>query len=186
MTCIIGLEEEGRIYIGGDSASVKGWEVRKLAYPKVFVNGPFIIGYTTSFRMGQLLQYKLKLDEPKNRNAGDDGYKFIATKFIDAVRKCLREGGFTKVENNTEEGGSFLVGYRKNIYEIASDFQVNRLSDGLYAIGSGASYALGAMKAQGNLDPSHRITKSLEISAYFTGSVLPPFTVLDGGGFNND
>ena len=59
MTCIIGLVADGRVYLGGDSAAVHGWTRRRTRLRKVFRKGPFLVGYTTSFRMGQLLEHQL-------------------------------------------------------------------------------------------------------------------------------
>lgn len=177
MTCIIGLEIEKEIFIGADSAGAKGWEVRQIMIPKVFKNDEFIIGYTTSFRMGQLLMYKLNVNEQKE-DVSD--FEFMATCFVDAVMKCLKDNGYSKIDDNVESGGNFLVGYRKNIYEIESDYQVNRTADGVMAIGCGGEYALGAMKALAPLLPKERITKSLEIASYYSGAVIPPFTILKG------
>ena len=61
MTCIVGLVHEGVVYIGGDSAGVGGMSLTVRADEKVFQNGEFLMGFTTSFRMGQLLRYSLKL-----------------------------------------------------------------------------------------------------------------------------
>ena len=60
MTCIVGLVHEGVVYIGGDSAGVAGLSLTVRADEKVFQNGEFLMGFTTSFRMGQLLRYSLK------------------------------------------------------------------------------------------------------------------------------
>ena len=56
MTCIAGLIEDGNIWIGGDSAAVTHYRMMKRADTKVFINGPFLIGFTSSYRMGQILQ----------------------------------------------------------------------------------------------------------------------------------
>ncbi len=177
MTCIIGLEHEGKIYIGADSAGAKGWEVRQIMIPKVFKNAGFIIGYTTSFRMGQLLMYKLSVEKQKE---GMPDFEFMATSFVDAVMKCLKDNGYSKIDDNVATGGDFLVGYRNNIYEVEADYQVNRTADGIMAIGCGGEYALGAMRAINSNDPRKRINASLEIAAYYSGAVIPPFTILEG------
>lgn len=43
--------------MGCDSAGVGGWHLQLRADPKVFHVGHFLIGYTDSFRMGQLLRF---------------------------------------------------------------------------------------------------------------------------------
>ena len=100
MTCIVGLTELGTVYIGGDSAGVNSrFDLAIRADQKVFINGPFVMGFTSSFRMGQLLRYKLT---PPERYESQDLYNFMVTAFIDAVRACLKTGGFMRKENEVE------------------------------------------------------------------------------------
>ena len=66
MTCVIGLEHKGEVYIGADSAATSGWAVSATRLPKVFLVNEFLIGYAGSFRMGQLLQHKLQIEHVKN------------------------------------------------------------------------------------------------------------------------
>ncbi len=127
MTCIVGMTHRGRVYMGGDSAAVQGWTRRQTALKKVFRRGPFLIGYTSSFRMGQLLQHHL--DVPKQTDSQED-MAYMVTRFIESARKLLKDKGFAKVESNSESGGQFLVGYRGQLYTIHRDFQVGHVADG--------------------------------------------------------
>jgi ATP-dependent protease HslVU (ClpYQ) peptidase subunit len=179
MTCVVGLVNKGTVYIGVDSAAVQGWTRRTSRVAKVFRRGPFLIGYTTSFRMGQLLQHHL--DVPA-QEAGQDDVAYLVTNFIEKARALFKEKGFTKVEANTEKGGQFLVGYRGRLYTVESDFQVGEHEDGYDAIGSGADFALGAMAALPKLPPRQRVGRALEIAAHFNMGVSGPFSIetLDG------
>jgi len=174
MTCIIALEHAGQVWMGGDSAAVAGWDIQKTANQKVFVIGDFLIGYTSSFRMGQLLQYHL--DVPENNQ--DDDLRYLVTKFIPAVRECLRQGGYTKMENNQESAGFFLVGYRGRAYKICDDFQILRSMDGFVAVGYGESNALGALAALDIQNPEQAIKRALEIAGRFSVQVCEPYYVL--------
>lgn len=174
MTCIVGLKTKDRVYIGGDSASVSGWTRRETAHPKVFRKGPFLIGYTTSFRMGQLLEHQLQI--PK-QGASQADMTYMVNVFVESVRALLKERGFAKVEANSESGGQFLVGYRGHLYGIESDFQVGELTDGYDSVGSGSDYALGAMAALPSLAPPRRIRRALEIASHFSMSVCGPYHV---------
>ena len=107
MTCIVGLVHEGVVYIGGDSAGVGGMSLTVRADEKVFQNGEFLMGFTTSFRMGQLLRYSLK---PPRRHPDDDIHQYMVVDFINAVRECLKSGGYASKKNDVESGGTFLVG----------------------------------------------------------------------------
>ncbi|HTJ83042.1 MAG TPA: hypothetical protein VL400_15080 [Polyangiaceae bacterium] len=175
MTCIVGLAHRGTVYIGADSASVAGWTSRITRLPKVFRRGPFLIGYTTSFRMGQLLEHALSV--PPQPPTEKDDMRFMVTVFVEHVRALLKERGVAKVEANAETGGQFLVGYKKRLFSVQSDFQVNEMADGFDAVGSGAEYALGALAALRTMKPIPRLKRALEISAHFNMGVSPPFFV---------
>ncbi|MBW2526292.1 MAG: hypothetical protein JRI23_19075 [Deltaproteobacteria bacterium] len=174
MTCVVGLVQEGRVYIGVDSASVQGWVRRTTNLRKVFRRGPFLIGYTTSFRMGQLLEHHLEV--PKQEDDESD-MAHMVTKFVESARLLLKDKGFAKIESNAETGGQFLVGFRGRLYSVQNDFQVGEMTEGLDSIGSGSDFALGAMKALEDLPPKRRIKKALEIAAHFNMGVCAPFHV---------
>ncbi|MBE7413851.1 MAG: hypothetical protein HS130_00930 [Deltaproteobacteria bacterium] len=174
MTCVVGWIEKGRIYMGADSAGVAGLDLRIRKDPKVFKKGPFIIGYTSSFRMGQLIRYKMEIpDHP----AKMDPFEFMCVHFVESLRKCLREGGYTKVNNNVEEGGCFLVGYRKRLYLIDSDFQVGVAKENYDAVGCGRDFALGAMRILNglNIPPIAAVKRALTVAEEFSAGVRRPF-----------
>jgi ATP-dependent protease HslVU (ClpYQ) peptidase subunit len=174
MTCVIGLVAGRRVYIGVDSSSVQGWTRRTSNLRKVFRKGPLLIGYTTSFRMGQLLEHQLQVPEQPPEQS-DEAY--LVTTFVEHVRVLLKDRGFSKIESNAETGGQFLVGYHGRLYSIQTDFQVGEMSEGLDAVGSGAEYALGAMAALSRQPPVRRIQRALQIAAHFNMGVCPPFLV---------
>lgn len=92
MTAIVGLVHDGVVHVGGDSAGVGGWSMTVRADAKVFRNGPYVFGFTTSFRMGQLIRWSLEVPLPDG-----DLERFMCTVFIDAVRDCLKAGGYAAV-----------------------------------------------------------------------------------------
>lgn len=177
MTCIVGLVSSGRVYMGGDSAGASGWLVRPLRNPKVFEVGPFIIGGTDSLRMRDVLRYHLEV-QPQD---GESDHEYMVCQFAEAARATLKEHGFAKVENNVEEGGTFLVDYRGHLYWADSDFQITEHIDGYDACGCGQEFALGAMMALEGLPPKKRIKRALEIAAHFSGGVMNPFVVVKQG-----
>lgn len=187
MTCIVGMIENGTVYIGGDSALTGGWQVRAAKRPKVFRNGEFIMAGTGYPRMTQLLEYALEApaQEACEGLSGAEieiaNEKYMITVFAEAVRECLKKHGFAKVENEQEEFGTFMVGYRGSLYCVESNLQVLQYRDEVSAIGSGEQYALGALHAMQSfpeLDARERISRALEAAAHFDGSVAPPFEVL--------
>lgn len=173
MTCIAAIKDGDSIYIGGDSAGVAGLSVCERADSKVFNNGPFIMGFTSSFRMGQLLKYKFRA--PKQTTEQKD-HEYLVCDFIDSVQKCFAENGF----GERGRGGCFLLGYNKNLYHIDSDFQVGIPSVGYDAVGCGSDLALGSLHSTAGLikDPEKRIMMALEAAAKFSGGVMAPFLIV--------
>lgn len=161
--------------MAGDSAGVD--TNRLLSFrrddPKVFLNGNFIFGFTTSFRMGNLLQYKLEC--PKQPHGMDD-MRFMVTLFVDAVRKCFKENGF----GSCEAGGTFIVGYNGNLYTIYGDYQVGRHHENYSSVGCGSEFALGSLHSSDkiDLDPKERLTMALDAASHFSAGVAGPYTFL--------
>jgi len=177
MTCIVGLIDEGKVYMGGDSAGVAGLDIVTRKDAKVFKNGPFLIGYTSSFRMGQLLRFKLN---PPKRYEDVDIFKFMVVDFIEAVRECLKAGGYARVNNNEEKGGFFLVGYEGRLFEVESDFQIGEVEKGYIACGCGQSFALGSLyQTEGQKNPKKRILSALSAAQEFSAGVREPFHILE-------
>lgn len=174
VTCIAALVQDSTIYMGGDSAGVAGYDLMVRADQKVFRTGPFLMGFTSSFRMGQLLRYKLSLPDHDPRV---EPRCFLATAFIDAVRQCLKDGGFARSQEGEERGGSFLVGYRGSIYLIDSDYQVAEPADAYAAIGCGQQVALGSLFTSGGEDPERRLLTALQAAERFSAGVRAPFVI---------
>jgi ATP-dependent protease HslVU (ClpYQ) peptidase subunit len=174
MTCIVGLIDGNRVWMGGDSAGVSGLDITVRADPKVFRNGASLIGFTSSFRMGQLLNFKLRLPE---QEPGTDVFRYMVTEFVDSVRECLKEGGYAQRNNDAETGGSFLVGYRGRLFSIQSDYQVCEAERGFHAIGCGADYALGALASNTHLPAEQRVRQALDVAETFSGGVRAPFRI---------
>lgn len=175
MTCIVGLVDEDHVYIGGDSAAVAGYESRETKLEKVFKICDFVIGYTTSFRMGQILEHHLSV---RRQHADEADMAYMVLAFIPAVRECLKANGFSQIHDNKEEGGRFLVGYRNRLFSIQDDFQVNEMADGFDACGCGMEYALGALKALQGFDAKPRVEQALKAAEHFCGAVRSPFVIL--------
>ncbi|MER9680822.1 hypothetical protein NKJ23_16020 [Mesorhizobium sp. M0184] len=171
MTCIVGLVDKGRVYLGGDSASIDGTDITLRADPKVFRNGDFVMGYTTSFRLGNLLQHSLV---PPRHHPDDDIRKFMVTEFIDAVRDCLKNGGYAATGTDAEAGGTFLVGYQGRLFSIQDDYQVGEGLDGFMACGCGEKYALGSLGTSTGR-PRDRVLKALSLAERWSAGVRAPF-----------
>jgi len=178
MTCVVGLVDKGAVYIGGDSAGVSGWDLTVRADAKVFRNKDVLMGFTSSFRMGQLLRYAFV---PPTHHPDIEIDRYMVTVFVDAVRACLKAGGYARKDSEEESGGTFLVGYRGHLFEIERDYQVGEMHDGYGAVGCGAQIAHGALYALStaarNIDPRGRVRCALEAAERHSAGVRGPFTI---------
>lgn len=100
MTAIVGVVHDGKVLIGADSGGVGGWTVRIRKDAKVFANGPYVMGFTTSFRMGQILRWGFKPAAPGRGSLE----RFMCTTWVDAARKALSDGGWAKKEAERDLG----------------------------------------------------------------------------------
>jgi hypothetical protein len=177
VTCIVGIEHDGGVVIGGDSAGLSGWSKTVRADEKVFTVGAYVMGFTSSFRMGQLLRYSLVVPAPDTWDVD----RHMSTVFVDAVRATLKTGGFAKTSESQEEGGTFLVGVAGRLYAIYDNYQFARSAAGYQAVGCGADIALGSLHTTAELDmaPKLRAEAALEAAAALSGGVAGPFSIID-------
>jgi len=181
MTCVVAIKQDGFVYMGADSLGDSNGHCMLREDPKVFINGDFIIGFTTSFRMGQLL---MQAEFPANKS--DTDFKYMIGPFVDCVQELFRNKKYAVVENAAESGGNFIVGYKGEIYEIESDYQVGIPSCGYTAVGSGFAYALGALHFMKNnvhhinmnLSADEKVKLALHAASAFNSYVRQPFRVL--------
>lgn len=174
MTCIVGFVEGNTVWMGGDSAGVGGYDLTVRADQKVFRNGSMLFGFTTSFRMGQLLRHALSIPDHDPRI---DTQKYMVTTFIDSVRDCLKSRGWATKNQDQEAGGTFLVGYKGRLFTIFDDYQVGEPVDKYAAVGCGESFAKGALFATPNLKGRKRIELALLAAERCSAGVRGPFCI---------
>lgn len=179
MTCIAGLvDDEGRIYMGADSAGTSGWDLRKRREPKVFrihwASGDMVIGVTGYPRMAQLLHYKFT---PPEHPMSLSVEAYLATHFVDALRTLFKDAGYAQKEKEREQTDSvMLVGYRGHLVVIESNYQLNEQDKPYEAVGCGDSFALGVFYATEHMTPKRRLQLALEAAEAFSAGVRGPFT----------
>ena len=181
MTCIVALRvPQHCVWIAGDSGAFKEDEISQRVNEKVFYNGDFLIGFSGSFRVGQLIRYSFM--PPPVKFPGDI-MKYFVIDFVDALKDCLRSKGNLKTNEAGEEihDCDIIVGYKDKVVSIESDFNIGDPLDNYMAIGSGALYALGAITVLdelSNITAEQKVLKALFASEKYSPSVLQPFVCL--------
>lgn len=173
MTCIVGYTEKGVTYIGGDSGGFSDWNMCVRKDPKVFkLKNGFVIGFSGSFRAGQILMYKFS---PEPYFGTMDLHEYMVKYFVPGMCKSLDDN---KVSAEDREFFSILVGYVGRLFEIGHDLQVGELES--TAIGCASESARGALHAMKyyEMAPITRVEAALEAADACSGGVSPPFNIL--------
>lgn len=178
MTCIIGVANDGKVYIGGDRSGVDGWQKLNNAQPKVFkVGKDMLFGWTGSARCMQIVQHEYT-PTPNVTSRSDYGY--LCATVAEELRNLFTARGIVGKNDDHEDifDGAFLIGYHGNLYRLSNNFQVNHLKRGYDGIGSGSPFALGALVA-GNYkdDPIVSMISALKAAEVLCVDVSSPFDV---------
>lgn len=178
MTCIVALQHEGKVFVGGDAAATNTWSLSQItiARPKVFTKSDMIFGFAGSPRDMLTVQYKTHFDRWHPDVCLEE---YMVCSVSEAIRNSLKAAGSVRIADSVETMDSvFLVAFRNELFAIYSDFSVIRSSDPFAAIGSGEDLALGSLyTSPPDMDPTQRVLKALEAAAKFNAGVKAPFTV---------
>lgn len=161
MTIIVAVKDKNDTIIGADTQASSGWDKINRRDSKVFITHGVGYGFTTSYRMGQILRFHSEFIDLSE----GDPFELTVSKLVPMWRGILSTNGYTKVDNNRESGGTFIVSFRGRIFTIEGDFQVGEPRSDFAAVGCGSAYALGALYASSDREFSARERVSLAISA---------------------
>lgn len=198
MTTILGYQGDNYALICSDSRissmDSTGYtsQISTFGASKVALNGHYLLGAAGDVRAINILHYVFVPPPPPKSARGNKLDKFITNTFIPALRECFETSGYSLPERDSsehiaEQGSTILVAVHGAIYIIDGDYSWASDTNGLYALGTGAQYSLGAMQA---LDKTRRLhipaakgilLKSIAIAAKFdphTGSPFHSFTQL--------
>lgn len=181
MTCIIGVEYGGVVYMGGDSITLNGWSKDIIASKKVFRKGALLFGVAGNPRQAQLIQYYFDVRRDQDDSESDEQY--LTLEVVEQIRQLFKDKGFTEFENGRELGASFLLGYKGKLYSVENSFQLCRSARGMYAMGAGDDFALASLMTSfsvdedGNVDVVKCLLGALEVAAKLSACVAPPFYV---------
>ena len=175
MTCIVAIEKDGKVFMGADRMGSNGYTGAPVEEPKIFRNGPLLIGYTSSFRMGQLLRHALEVPVVLN-----DIDKWVSVDLMQAIRKAFKDNGWDREKEGQAEGGNFLIAVAGKCYEIQSDYSYIRNINGEYSVGSGIHYALGSLRStRNNPNQKKRLQEALETASEYVVSVSAPYDFME-------
>lgn len=143
MTCIIAKIHENKVHMVGDKEGSNGFITTTFTKtPKVFKVDDFLLGYTTSFRMGQILQYSW---EPPKKSLDDSDDYYIYKHIVDSIKKCFVDNDFGHKPEDEFQAGNFLIGWKGRLFEMQNNLSLME-HDEFASVGCGCYHAVAAMK----------------------------------------
>lgn len=204
MTTIAGIQGDGFAVIGSDTRiSSFGNDGSAYQYShlgpgtsKIAARGKYLLGAAGDVRAINLLHhvYQPPTVTPSLRGKKLDA--FITAKVIPSLRQCFDSHGYSPPdkdssrEHKAEQNSTIVVVVNGIIYIIENDYSWTTESSGLYACGTGSSYALGALHALTNgkglslHQAKQAVIKALSTAAKFdpySGSPYHTFTQQESG-----
>lgn len=165
MTTIIAIEQKDRVIFGSDSQATMGLQQTPIESGKVFTRGDYTIAAAGTLQLLQVLKHA---ELPRVEDADID--RHVSTVFIPTLHSLLAEA-----ELKPEEAGLLLMAVKRRVYLIVGGTYLRNAS-GVYAIGSGSTYALGALAHVSN--PGYKdIEHALKVAAKYDIGTSGPFKV---------
>jgi len=170
MTTIIGLEYKERCFIVADSQTTdEGGRI--YTHPevqKITANGSFLIAGSGETLPCDIAQHIWESPVPTKQDK-EDLYRFMIKKAMPSLRKCMTENGYNFDEDTKDTRFQFIIAVGGEIFDVDQELSISKSADGVYAAGSGAPYALGAIHAGADA------YEAMEIASKLTAFTAGPY-----------
>jgi ATP-dependent protease HslVU (ClpYQ) peptidase subunit len=183
MTTILGIQAETFALICVDSrissfdSSGSAYQVNTLkeGSGKVAVNGKYLLGAAGDVRAINILHHVFQPPIPAVNLKGKKLDQFFTAKFIPSLRQCFENEGYAipdkeDKEHMAEQASQILVVIHGSIYVVDGDYSWTSDSSGLYALGTGSSYALGALQGPSGTKYNYSSTSQKDSSQSYDNS----------------
>lgn len=160
MTTIVGVQgdnfalvcSDSRISDVDDSGYVSQIMTLREGNSKVAVNGKYLFGAAGDMRAINILHHAFNPPTPTNLK-GKKLDEFMTAKFIPSLRECFEHQGYAVPESHedkrhiAEQDSTIIVVVNGTIYVVDGDYSWYLDANGLYALGTGSAYAIGALQS---------------------------------------
>src|ERR1700722_12715907 len=126
MTCIVGIEHDGGITIGGDSMLSDFWSGQTMVTPKVWKSGEFVYGGCGSLRGLQILRYVFAAPQLPDNEDDESLEEYLVNQWSDKLRNTFLEHGHAKIKHEVQSASNtwFLFGVRGRLYTMQNDYSL--------------------------------------------------------------
>jgi ATP-dependent protease HslVU (ClpYQ) peptidase subunit len=173
MTTIVAIQEKAKVVFGADS-QVTAANGRVSNHPqmvKISNRGPYIIAGSGECAPCDIAQHIWVPPTPTSKDY-DDLYHFMIAKVVPSLKNAFKEQEYkwNEADEDGETKFAFLIAVGGEVFELADDMSICLDSKGFYGVGSGSSYAIGALNAGATIKESLDIAASND--AYTSGPFI--------------
>lgn len=162
MTTIVGVCKNGQVTLGADSqVTSEDRRNNSLIMEKITKNNGYLIAGSGDSTPCDILQHIFVPPVPtiaERKNL----YKFMITKFVPSMRECLEENGWKPVQGD-DSGFSLLIAFDGELFDISDDFSVLLNDTGIYGVGNGSKYAIGALSVGATVEQALQVAADNDI-----------------------
>lgn len=163
MTTIVAVCKNGNVTMGADSQVTDGSRPSKhVNMEKITKNNGYLIAGSGDSHPCDILQHLFIPPVPTIQER-KDLYKFMIIKFVPAMREVLEDNGWKSSTEDKEVGFNMLFAFDGEIFDIGDDFSVLLNDDGIYGVGSGSPYAMGALYAGASVEKALDIATNNDV-----------------------
>lgn len=162
MTTVIGVQRDDGCLLVADSRTTgeTGRPYSHAAIQKITSRGEFLIGGAGDPQACDIIQHSWQMPEYVE---DEDVYGFMVQEVAKSIRTCLKDNEYSKDKDDKDGGFIFLLAFRGTIYELDETFTISMTDTGIYGIGSGSKYAIGALQAGSDWSEAMKIAEKNDI-----------------------
>jgi len=170
VTTILGIQKPDHCLLIADSRVTddSGRTYSHQAMTKITKRGKYLIAGAGTTQPCDIIQHIWKPPTP-TPNSYKDLYHFMIAEVATSMRLALSMNGYTPDKENDEPDFIFLIALGGVIFVLDDSLSVLMRDDGIYGIGSGSPYAIGALQAGATWK------QSMQIAAKNNVFTAPPF-----------
>lgn len=166
MTTILGVQHKNGFVVAGDSQTTDSG--RPFAHPdvkKILEIGNYVIAGAGQAGLVDVYQGGYTPVEMPEGFTGNI-YQFLVSKFIPELRQIHADMSTTSKWSNDFE---FIIGYKNELFYLASDYSLLRSDTNFYGIGTGYAFGVGALAADATIQQAMKIAAKYDI---YTGGKI--------------
>lgn len=167
MTCIAVVRQDKKIFMAGDRGASDEDSILTLSAPKVWKTGQYLLGYAGTAD-GERIRHNFKPPTPEGNLD-----KFMYTKFVTYLKDFYDKWW---IDTSKDSDFGMIICVRGRIFEHNSaDMSLNEYDQDYLAMGSGASFAYGALYAsQKQKNGRARVVQAVNSAINFSISCVGP------------